>query len=199
MRRSLIRSATVARVGIATLTGVALAWALLAAPTVGRQVTDPLPADKQAILDRYADLSALGATHAAPVGAVQPLDAVSPAAPMAPLPGAAAGIGRLNADSDTLGPPGIPGQFTNSWYVVGPPVTAIVWAGASADDPSQGIVVASFWNDPQATSLQSIQVLNAPKRGGALHIESANDYVLKLRAADGSKVVFDVTKQGFGR
>ena len=83
--------------------------------------------------------------------------------------------------------------------MVGPPITAVIWTGASADDPAQGIVVASFWNDPQATSLQSIQVLNAPKRGGALHIESANDYVLKLRAADGSTVVFDVTKQGFGR
>jgi len=184
---------------MATAAGVTVAWSLLAAPTVGRQAADPLPADKQAILDRYADLSRQGATHAAPIGVVQPLNAVTPAAPMAPLPGTAAGLGRLNADADTLGPPGIPGQFTNSWYVVGPPTTAIVWAGASADDPGQGIVVVAFWNDPQATSLQSIQVLKAPGRAGTLHVESANGYVLRLRAADGSKVVFDVTNPGFER
>ncbi|HVA87113.1 MAG TPA: hypothetical protein VNF73_12470 [Candidatus Saccharimonadales bacterium] len=194
-----VLTTNVARVGLATAAGLALGWSILAVPTVGRQATVPLPAEKQAILDRYADLVAQGAAHAARIGSTNPVDAVPPAAPMVPLPGVAVGIGRLNADADTVGPPGIPGQFTNSWYVIGPPVTAIVWAGVSSDDPSQGIIVVSLWNDPQATSLQSTQVIKAPRQSGTLRIESATDYVLKLRAADGSKLVFDVRKSGFGR
>ena len=197
MVRGLFGRRWVRRLGGACIGCLVVVGLTLGAPTAGGQAPPALPGEKQAILDRYAQLQAAGAAHPAP--AVAP--AANPYGDPPPVAvaqtGLVAGSGRLNAESDTLGPPGIAGRFTNSWYVVGPPLTAIVWAGADRDDPGQGLLVVSLWNDAQATSLASMRVLAAPGRTGPLRIASASGYRLGLVGRDGSRLGFDLGSMSF--
>jgi hypothetical protein len=192
LRRRWLRRLLGTGIGALVLAGVALT-----APTVGGQAPPPLPAEKQAILDRYAGLQAQGVARPAPVAGAAANPYGDPPPVPAARPGIVAGVGRLNGETETMGPPGIAGRFTNSWYVVGPPLTAIVWAGADRDDTGQGILVVSVWTDAQATSLASLKVLLAPGRTGQLRIAAASGYGLVLVGRDGSRLGFDLGSMTF--
>jgi hypothetical protein len=185
-RRTLVRSAAVV-VGLGIL-----ALALL--PAVVGVEQQAIPAEKQAILDRYAQMQADGLANPAPqpTNPVNPFGTPPPVDPGALALGSAAGSGRLVSASEMMPPPGVPGHFTNSWFVIGPPLTATVWAGAASDDPTRSILVVAVWADPRAASDAQVSIIPAPAQAGALTIVGANGYLLSLQAGDGRTFTFDV-------
>ncbi len=159
-------------------------WMVVGAAGAAEPAAPALPPEKHAILDYYAQLQSDGLRNVAPVpGHLTTSDTPLPVAPTS---------GQVRSSADTVAPPGIRDAFTNSWFIVGPPVTAAVWAGAAADDPGQGILVVAVWSDPQGTILQSQRIVQVPGRHGVASISSASALKLSGSSADGTTFTLDV-------
>jgi hypothetical protein len=182
---------------LAGATGVVLLlW--LGLMTIGSlAATDSaLPASKQAIASHLASLQAEGRAHPAAIPA-NPTNPFSSQSVPDPTIGAIAGAGRLNASTDTVPPPGIKGTFTNSWYVIGPPLTATVWAGAHSDGSRQGMLVVATWPDRAATGSAEVQEYDAPSPAGVLTIVGVEGTVLDLVDTSGDNFTFDVSSRAY--
>ena len=176
--------------------GIALLGASLALATAAVAAgasSSSLPPAKQAMADKIAN--AQGAARAQAGSEAKRNDPGRPvSAPeaAAQVPGAASGIGRLVADSDTLRPPGHPDDvFTNSWTVSSPTVNVDVWAGARGADQSRGFVLVVVWNADRTTVIGGGEFEPAQAHG-ELRIISATGSQLAITDRAGGAITFDV-------
>jgi hypothetical protein len=142
-----------------------------------------------------AVLGALGAVvglrnHAEPALAAQP----SPK----PKPGIGVPVGILPVANAPM--PAQEFTMTNAWQGYDDQGNLVqVWAGASAEDSSQGEVVVHvlrFEDDGSGTSVSG-GVLPTPTKQGAVTISAAKGSVLSLTANDGAIWSFDVGANTF--
>jgi hypothetical protein len=83
----------------------------------------------------------------------------------------------------------------NGWQGMVEGVPMQVFAGASADDPAQGVIIVIIFSD--APSGRAMSVYPAPTAHGWLRILSEANGMFQLSAKDGSAVQFDVRSAQF--
>ena len=77
-------------------------------------------------------------------------------------------------------------QFNSTWAGE----AKLVYAGALADDPNQGVVVVA--TRVQGTPPTKLGEYRTPTKNGALHFTAESGHVLTLTAADGHRFTFNV-------
>lgn len=153
-----------------------------------------LPPDKQAYLDRQAQMQVSTAAMAANAGITK---ASAPTPP--PLPPGATALAPMTSAGDgtivdsSASPPGVNAKITNRWYeqlTTGDFV--VVFAGAPSGSTTTGLVLVTAGPGTPA------RTFTAPGHHGALTILGAGGQTLSLRAADGTLLSFDVSTLSFG-
>ena len=191
------RRPLVAAVGLFVMVTSALAPALVGAePRATRDLgspappieppANPLPPEKQALLDQEARLRALGRLNPAPV----PAD-----------PGYAGPVSDPQWESGISGrddaefPPGLGFRFQNVWKGIVDGKFAAVYAGSYIESPARGAVLVMLI-DPDTWGHEFKRY--PPPLPGPVRIASADGLRLRLVSeADGSSVVFDVSTRRF--
>lgn len=161
----------------------AVAAAGAATPTL-----DALGMTKQAYEDRYAAAraTARGQDHSAS----NPPPSMPTHAPVFPQPRTRAGAGTI-IETGLAPYPGSLYSFENRWVMETPARAIIVYAGSSATDPAQGLVVVD--SSPRGVG----GTFPTPTKSGSVHVVGADGQRLTLAAADGTTFVFDVAARAF--
>lgn len=110
-----------------------------------------------------------------------------------PLPQRAAGNGTI-VESGLAPFPATMYTFENRWFQKTPAGDLVVYAGASRDDPAQGVVAVRLIGATPGPAT----VYRTPARSGAVRISAAEGQRLTLISADGTRLVFDVASRTFG-
>jgi hypothetical protein len=161
-----------------------------ASGTAQNTATEPqLPPDKAARASAAASFLAAAASDR-PLGSI-PL--LTPFGTVGIDIGIPAGDGEISPDGAINGPIGYPGSFneTNSWWTgTASGAHVIVWAGASATDFHQGLLVVGSYEGENVVA-RSWLTVKVPASGGAVKITGAKGKVLTIVAANGSTHTFD--------
>jgi len=176
---ALVLTASVAVLGM----GVGDRAGAVAAAGAATPTLDPLGLTKQAYEDRYAAAraTARGQDHSQS----NPPPSMPTHAPVLPQQRTRAGAGTI-IETGLAPYPGSLYRFENRWVMETPGRAIIVYAGASATDPTQGLVVVD--SSPRGIGGD----FPTPTKSGAVHVADADGQRLTLVAADGTAFIFDV-------
>jgi hypothetical protein len=100
--------------------------------------------------------------------------------------------GIFNTNEDVGQAPMPPGMFapTNAWTGLNALTPTSVWAGASLDDPTIGMIVVATY-DATGSYVQHVKAITAPGVTGALRITSSLLTGLSIVASNSRTFVFD--------
>jgi hypothetical protein len=116
--------------------------------------------------------------------------AAGPAGPPGPTPPA----GILDDVQGAL--PTSPDRLLNGWQGEVDGHFVVVYAGAQAGDPAQGVVVVVTMDHADSASFRQ-DVVVTPSRRGAVRIVAARSPLVRLRAASGARFTLDVAARRF--
>jgi hypothetical protein len=116
--------------------------------------------------------------------------AAGPAGPPGPTPPA----GILDDVQGAL--PTSPDRLLNGWQGEVDGHFVVVYAGAKAGDPAQGVVVVVTMDHADSASFRQ-DVVVTPSRRGAVRIVAARSPLVRLRAASGARFTLDVAARRF--